>query len=368
MKPKIFIGSSTEKLEIAYGIQENLNFDATVTVWTQGIFDLSNSSLDALIKALDDFDFAIFVFHPDDVISIRDRKFNTVRDNLIFELGLFIGRLGKNKVFFLVPTSVDKLHLPTDLLGISPGYYDNKREDGNIQASLGAFCNQVRKKLKDFYYQNLDGIQNETAEIKKIVIDRKKNWGVVFAMSLLVEKMKPINNSFVEFQKGFNFNRIQPVEERDFISWTVNFMSAIGDYTDKFKLCLEGINQSAKIPDENSNKAILIRNSVERLILLSNELVKLENDLLSIKVSDRLGNMQLKMKNLTKEMIIDFINDFGVTTLGRINLHNDETNEYIFEPFEGSIVTPANLFAIVEEMTNYTNQVQKEYDSLAGES
>lgn len=364
MKPKIFIGSSTERLEIAYGIQQRLEADATTTVWTQGVFNLSTTNLDVLIGALDKFDFAIFVFHPDDVTNIRDNKLNTVRDNLIFELGLFIGRLGIDKVFFLIPKSIDKLHLPTDLLGITPGYYDNKRDDGNILASLGSFCNQVRVKLKEFCYQNLEGIRDETDEIKKIVIERRKNWGIVFAMTLLIERMKPINDSFKEFEKGFNFNRIQPMENSEFLQWTAKYIAALTDYSEKFGLCLENINQCAKIPNEEVNKAILIRNSVERLVLLSNELLNLENDLLSIRVTDRLQKMHTKLKGVSKTMIIDYINSFGETTLERINRHNDDTNDYSFEPYDGTIVTPQNLFEVVEEMAVYKNEMQIEYNKL----
>src|SRR5690606_6771583 len=98
--------SSTERLDIAYLIQENLEFDAQTTVWTQGIFKLSSNALDSLIESLEKFDFAIFVFHPDDITQIRNASVETVRDNLIFELGLFIGRLGKKNVFFLIPRTI----------------------------------------------------------------------------------------------------------------------------------------------------------------------------------------------------------------------------------------------------------------------
>lgn len=100
MKPRIFIGSSSEALNIAYAIQSNLEYDATVTVWTQNIFQLSSNSLDDLLNALENFDFGLFIFKPDDITLMRSNNYNVVRDNVIFELGLFFGKLGKGRVFF----------------------------------------------------------------------------------------------------------------------------------------------------------------------------------------------------------------------------------------------------------------------------
>lgn len=101
IKPKIFIASSVEGLEIAYAAQVNLEHDAEITVWSQGVFNLNKTTINNLITAINNFDYGIFIFSPDDITKLRDKAVLTVRDNVIFELGLFIGKLGIEKHSFL---------------------------------------------------------------------------------------------------------------------------------------------------------------------------------------------------------------------------------------------------------------------------
>jgi hypothetical protein len=144
MLPRIFIGSSKEGLSIAYEIQAALQYDAWVHVWTQDIFKLSNNTLDDLFSAVANHEFGIFIFTADDIAKIRNKTYQVARDNVVFELGFFISKLGKNNVFYLVPDN-QKLHIPTDLLGIKPGFFSN---DENIRAAVGPFCTEVRKIIK----------------------------------------------------------------------------------------------------------------------------------------------------------------------------------------------------------------------------
>jgi len=147
-RPRLFIGSSKESLDYAYAIQENLEEDAEVTVWTQGIFELTKSSAESLIKALTRFDFAIFVFAPNDTVRLRKNSYRAVRDNVVFELGLFMGKLGRDHTFMVVPKGISDLRIPTDLAGLTPGRFDPNRKDKNLQAAFGPFCNDVRRQLR----------------------------------------------------------------------------------------------------------------------------------------------------------------------------------------------------------------------------
>jgi len=146
-KPHLFVGSSSEQLDWARAIQDDLDHDAEVTVWPQGVFCGSATSLTSLMAEAKRSDFAVFVFTPDDIALIRQEAESVVRDNVIFELGLFIGELGQERCFLVAPRS-RPLHIPTDLLGVTPLDFEPERSDGNRIAAVGRACNAIRRALR----------------------------------------------------------------------------------------------------------------------------------------------------------------------------------------------------------------------------
>ncbi len=96
-RPSVFIGSSTEGLKIAKTIQLLLERVCEVTIWSQGIFGLSRGYLEELVSSIEKFDFAILVLTPDDMTTSRETEAESPRDNVIFELGLFVGGIGRNR-------------------------------------------------------------------------------------------------------------------------------------------------------------------------------------------------------------------------------------------------------------------------------
>ena len=146
-KASVFVGSSTEGLDVAYAVRDQLAREAEVTLWNEGVFALGLSFLESLVNALDRFDFAILVLTPDELLVSRDDSLFAPRDNLIFELGLFMGRLGRGRTFVVCADDA-RLKLPTDLAGISVARYEAARADGNLVAAVGAACNSIRNAIK----------------------------------------------------------------------------------------------------------------------------------------------------------------------------------------------------------------------------
>ena len=147
MRPRVFIGSSREALPIADALQKKLEDAAEVTVWDQEIFRASEYVLESLLERLEETDFGVFVFAPDDLVQIRGQQQQTVRDNVVFELGLFIGRLGRACTAIVRPKG-EMLRMPSDLLGLNDLTFDAKRQDKNLVAALSPVSTDIKGLLE----------------------------------------------------------------------------------------------------------------------------------------------------------------------------------------------------------------------------
>jgi len=147
-KPRIFIGSSGEALPIAKTIKFNLEQDqvADCEVW-RGSIDIGENLLDALIKKTEEVDYAIFIFHPSDMIISKSKLGGSVRDNVIFETGLFMGKLGKENVFIALPEKHNDVKILSDLGGYVMGNYKGNI-DTDDEAMTKAFCFKIEQRIK----------------------------------------------------------------------------------------------------------------------------------------------------------------------------------------------------------------------------
>jgi predicted nucleotide-binding protein len=145
--PYVFIGCSAESLPIAEEIQTGLDFTGSVnSLWTQGLFEGSSVTINVLLDELKQSDFAVLLLTADDKTVSRKKQKRAPRDNVIFELGLFMGELGLERTLFVRPRDVD-LKIPTDLLGVTPITYEIK-DTNRVEAALGPVCSAIKKRIK----------------------------------------------------------------------------------------------------------------------------------------------------------------------------------------------------------------------------
>jgi len=145
-KPRVFVASSVEGLNIARAIQSEFQYDYYVEIWNQSdVFGLGGTTIEALEKAVKTYQYGIFVFTPDDMIESRGSQAPVPRDNVIFEAGLFIGKLGRFRSFLVHPRNI-QIQLPSDLLGVTTASYDG--QSPSVDAAVGPACRKIRKAIE----------------------------------------------------------------------------------------------------------------------------------------------------------------------------------------------------------------------------
>jgi hypothetical protein len=148
VKPRVFIGSSSEGLDIANHLQVALeaNNMCVATVWHQNVFEPSDYTMESLVREAEKSDFAVLVATADDTVASRGGLRSTARDNVILELGLFIGALGRTRTY-IVKKAGEDLHLPSDLVGLT-WLEVSDRDDDNLSAAVMRPTLAIHRQIK----------------------------------------------------------------------------------------------------------------------------------------------------------------------------------------------------------------------------
>jgi len=146
-KTRVFIISSREAIDIARMVQDALHRDFTVELWTDDVFKIASYTLVDLESKVEEADFAIAIAHGDDITESREDIWPAPRDNVIFELGLFMGRLGRERAILMEPRD-EKLKLPSDYAGVQTVPYHWK-PGPDAAVHLAPACNKLRRYMFD---------------------------------------------------------------------------------------------------------------------------------------------------------------------------------------------------------------------------
>jgi hypothetical protein len=143
---QIFVASSSEGLEAARAIQLQLRDIGTVRLWNEGVFGLGRTTIESLEAAVRGSDIAVLVLRADDLLVSRGSRVPVGRDNILFELGLFIGYLGRDRTFVAYDKSKPAKVL-SDLAGVALAEFDGS-DPRELVTAVGPACTLIRQAIE----------------------------------------------------------------------------------------------------------------------------------------------------------------------------------------------------------------------------
>src|SRR5690349_4887875 len=97
VRPRVFVGSSSEAAEIDRYVRSVLEtLHATAVGW-QKVFHPGDYALDCLLSLGTAVDAALLIVTPDDLTTFRGSERMSPRDNVLLELGMFLSYFGKRR-------------------------------------------------------------------------------------------------------------------------------------------------------------------------------------------------------------------------------------------------------------------------------
>ena len=159
-KLNIFIGSSSAGLPVANAFRDALlteGYTGGCTVWVDA-FEPSGTTLRSLMEMLDAKDYAVFICTFDDLLTIRRKgeaggalpEMKAIRDNVTFELGLFMGRHGQERAFGVIPRSAlgdsNQYHIPSDFKELTFVPYDETVT--NLHEALKDCAKKIKARIE----------------------------------------------------------------------------------------------------------------------------------------------------------------------------------------------------------------------------
>jgi hypothetical protein len=156
MKRKLFIGSSSEGKSIAEKLKTKILEECgnwiEPKLWSDDkVFTLNKSAFHSLIQSSRKYEYGIFVATADDLRKKRWHIAKTMRDNVLFEAGMFLGSLGLTRAFLLVDK---KCALPSDYAGITLSIYNTR----NLENKIAEIIDKIKETQNSYKFSIIPSV------------------------------------------------------------------------------------------------------------------------------------------------------------------------------------------------------------------
>ncbi len=106
------------------------------------------------LEEISQYDFAVMTLTNDDKIVVRGKDYNAPRDNVLFEMGMCVGSLGRDRTFIVSESSAN-LKMPSDLAGLTTGEFSRPtRSIVTLRDAVSDACINIKKAIKKLGLKN----------------------------------------------------------------------------------------------------------------------------------------------------------------------------------------------------------------------
>lgn len=157
MKPKIYIAANIHAQKYIDSILvhiEERNIARPIGIH----YDFANPNdytIDRFERTLSPEDYGVIILTTEDLTLDPHENQYIIKDyNLIFQLGLLVGKLSRKKCFIITPAK-KKVKLPTDIVGVTPITYNPSRNiDEALETPSIKISNRVKEDVEGFNLTN----------------------------------------------------------------------------------------------------------------------------------------------------------------------------------------------------------------------
>jgi predicted nucleotide-binding protein len=216
----IFIGSSSAGLKYARALKQLINEKMDIAglkdfyckLWKdEAMFELSLATIESLLliskKLKAQQGYAILLFTPDDKVIInyekseRSEPVYEPRDNVVFEMGLFMGAIGRSHTFCVCPNN-EQFRVLTDWRGVANAQYRYIKKPNSYRKIMEPVATTIVNQI-------MRDMQNVPDSIKeKVISDYKDDFlKTVNSTDNLNPAKKDIRSTLVEINQRMETER-----------------------------------------------------------------------------------------------------------------------------------------------------------------